>query len=539
MLVCRLWLNVIHPIALPDTVHITRESAIHKLGQALESQCSNKAQIKDLVIHSVGLSEEVLGSYQDCFPKVRSLYLEGCCYIVILSEKNTQRKEKLMSWIADIEALEFRCNLPLDKCLLTGGTHSALKTLVVIAASRTDIDVLANAPNLTSLTLGNISISISYLEKIHSNLLFLKSLELENIYLEPLDTLEAIPEMVTPSEVVTTLFITTLHNDANKETGWILKYLGYIRRKYTNLVEFRFLIGSLKPVSNLNEEKIFRNEMLPLIKHIGSKARLVEIDCFCMLSQLLELMNSAGFRAECLKLSSTCSNSKASGWIFLNPHSFIGDLTINVNSSRWIPYFSSLMSSIKTLIIKGNSNFQYHGSRPNSTICLKNILGTCSSSLSTLKIEKFGIDAPPSICPSYSLTKLQIFSHCISPAAWDFIARSLPKLRYLEVDFNIHGVPEMMARNVELGSINLYRLDLHLKPQTYLKIKTNMDNRTRYFYIPHQGVSGINWKMANHRCIWGTLGQTTHEEAMTHSHKMIYLEFNSVQLLYINNMVAN
>jgi hypothetical protein len=78
-------------------------------------------------------------------------------------------------------------------------------------------------------------------------LLFLKSLELENIYLEPLHTLEAIPEIVTPSEVVTTLFITTLPGDANNETGWILKYLGYIQRKYTNLVEFRFLIGSPKP----------------------------------------------------------------------------------------------------------------------------------------------------------------------------------------------------------------------------------------------------------------------------------------------------
>jgi hypothetical protein len=97
----------------------------------------------------------------------------------------------------------------------------------------------------------------------------------------------------------------------------------------------------------------------------------------------------------------------------------------------------------------------------------------------------------------------------------------------------------MVARNVELGSINLYRLDLHLKPQTYLKIKTNMDNRTRYFHTTIIDLSGINWKMANHRCIWGTLGQTTHEEAMTHSHKMIYLEFNSVQLLYINNMIAN
>jgi hypothetical protein len=97
MLVCRLWLNVIHPIALPDTVHITRESAIHELSQALESQCSNKAQIKDLVIHSVGLNEEVLSSYQDCFPKFRSLYLQGCYYTEMLSEKNTQRKEKLMS----------------------------------------------------------------------------------------------------------------------------------------------------------------------------------------------------------------------------------------------------------------------------------------------------------------------------------------------------------------------------------------------------------------------------------------------------------
>jgi hypothetical protein len=116
-------------------------------------------------------------------------------------------------------------------------------------------------------------------------------------------------------------------------------------------------------------------------------------------------------------------------------------------------------------------------------------------------------------------------------------ACSLPR-NYLEVVFNIYGVSEMMTRNVELSSINLYRLDLHLKPQTYLKIKTNMDNRTRYFHTPHVLMSGINWKAADHRCVWGTLGQIAHEEATETSHKMVSLEFNSVKTIYINNKVA-
>jgi hypothetical protein len=144
-----------------------------------------------------------------------------------------------MSWIAKVEVLELRYSLPLDKCLLAWGTNSALKTLVAMAARRKDIDVLANAPNLTRLTLGNICISISYLEKIHSNLLFLKSLELENISLEHPNELETIPKLVTPSEVVTKLLIITTHRiDPNHDTNLILKYLGYIRQKYTNLVEF-------------------------------------------------------------------------------------------------------------------------------------------------------------------------------------------------------------------------------------------------------------------------------------------------------------
>jgi hypothetical protein len=52
-------------------------------------------------------------------------------------------------------------------------------------------------------------------------------------------------------------------------------------------------------------------------------------------------------------------------------------------------------------------------------------------------------------------------------------------------------------------------------------------------------MSGINWKVEDNHLIWGTFRQATHKEAMAHSYKMIYLEFNSVQLLYINNMVAN
>jgi hypothetical protein len=73
MLVCRLWLNVIRPMALPDTVHITGKTDIRRFGQVLDSQYSNKAQIKDLVIHNVGLNEELVYAYQKCFPKVRSL----------------------------------------------------------------------------------------------------------------------------------------------------------------------------------------------------------------------------------------------------------------------------------------------------------------------------------------------------------------------------------------------------------------------------------------------------------------------------------
>jgi hypothetical protein len=555
MLVCHLWLNVIRPMALSETVHITEGNAIRILNQFLDPQISNKAQIKDLVIHFAGLNEEVLDVYQKCFPKVRSLYIQDCYYNTRSespSEQHTQRKNILMSWIAKFEVLELCGSFPLEKCLLAGGIYSALKKLVVMPKNRMGIDILANTPNLISLTLGNIIVSTSYLEKIHSNLLFLKSLELENISLEPPDALEAISELVTPSEIVTTLFITTRHDDVNKETGLILQCLRYIRRKYTNLVEFRFLIGSLEPVSNLNEQRIFSNEMLPLIKHIGSKARLVEIDCSSMLPHLLELMNSSGFQAKCLKLTSTYGNSKLPYSVFLNTHSFIRELTINVDSSRWSPFFPSLMPSIKTLTIKGNHNFLYHRFIPHSTICLQETLGACSNSLSTLRIEKCSVNAPSSICQSYSLTTLQIHTSYISPAVCNFIAQSLPSLRYLELGFQevmnweaiepgSHNVyfPETLKQNVELGSINLYRLDLHLERQICLKIKTNMDNRARYFYTPKPCMSGINWKVADHRCIWSTLRQATNEEIMVHSHNRIYLELNSVKLLYINNMVAN
>ena len=75
MLVCRHLLNVIRPMALPDTVHITRENSIPRLGQVLDTQRSNKAQITDLVIDSVDLNEELVDAYQKCLPKVRSLYL--------------------------------------------------------------------------------------------------------------------------------------------------------------------------------------------------------------------------------------------------------------------------------------------------------------------------------------------------------------------------------------------------------------------------------------------------------------------------------
>jgi hypothetical protein len=127
-----------------------------------------------------------------------------------------------------------------------------------------------------------------------------------------------------------------------------------------------------------------------------------------------------------------------------------------------------------------------------------------------------------------------------------FLARSLPNLRYLELGFlevkdstiAEPNATKILHLNVALASIDLIRFDIHLEKQTYILIRTNTDNRTRYFFSPNKSMSGMNWKTASHRCVWGTLGQTTHEEVTELSHKMVSLEFNSVKTIYINNMVA-
>ncbi|KAI8882560.1 hypothetical protein K501DRAFT_273506 [Backusella circina FSU 941] len=541
MLVCHQWADVIRSEVLYDTIHINEEYTIGRLGQFLDSHPSRKAQIKNMVVHSPVSQWGCLDYFSNYFPKLRSLYIYSCSSDTIIEsnpKENDQRQMNRMTWVSKIEVLEqYHCLHP-NQCILSLGMYNALEKLVIHnggSISIMNMDILANAPNIISLTLGRIEISINDLEKILSNLVLLKYLELHNVILKTLseDTKTA-PELVTPVKSLKTLLITLRHDDANNDTITILRCLQYIQYKCINLLKFRFIIDSTVMIKRDVEEELVECGILPLLLCLDHGLNSLEINCSTALSSLLNNVYALGFKAHSLNIFMHFSLSKDRRISFRNSKNFIQQLTLNINSSKWVSDVLENLKSLKILHIKGMHNFVMSWSYSQYEINLDDIFTSCSNSLESLKIETFHLIYSVQIHhQAYSLTKLEIDIREVFPGVYSFISSFLPHLRYLGLSYCIRATGV-----VKLGIFNLYRLDLCLIPCAYIKITTDRNNNDRYYHIKNQHKNSTDVKVPDETRVWDRLRQMTPEDAITHLDEMLCFEFNSVQQLYINNMIA-
>ncbi|KAI8883070.1 hypothetical protein K501DRAFT_273060 [Backusella circina FSU 941] len=376
MLVCKLWADSIGSGTLFDTVHINEVYTFDRFRRYFDPRFGKRAHIKSLVMSS-------------------RLLMQG--------HDNRQHKH-LRSWISKIEALEHYNCYHLDNTLLPLRNFSALKRLVVknASAGTVNTNVLANAPNITSLTLEGFLISTSTLEAIHSDLVALTSLELENMTLMGSNDNQAVnPALITPSALVTRVFITS----CTSYTPLVQNWLQYIRYKHTHLRELRFLYKFTRPIQMENEKTLITTGVLPLLQDIGCNLRLLKMDCSTSLQLLFERMKSLG------------SRQKKALWCFLDKHHFIRELTLNLNSVIWVPRLLRDMNSLKVLTIKEMHAFTCAVNEIQSVVQLEKIFTSGLVSLLSLRIEEFKVN---SITPANAicfLTKLDIRAIYIDTSA--------------------------------------------------------------------------------------------------------------------------
>ncbi|KAI8885441.1 hypothetical protein K501DRAFT_270708 [Backusella circina FSU 941] len=542
MLVCHQWADIIRSTVLLDTVHINNKYTFAKLRRYLDAQASKKAQIKNLVIHSPLNRQEALNYFQKYFPRIRSLYIRDYTFHRLnrrnINQDNNKQSD-FMSWIAKIEVFEqYNCS-NLSQCFLTLGKFSALKKLVIDMSNFTgtlNINVLANAPNITNFTLRRCIIWTRDLEVIHLNLLLLESLKLDSITLgTPRVDDNIVLEAVIPSELVTTLLITTFHKNANGDTRKILECLRYIRHKYTNLLQYRFIIDSTEIIKDPAERTFIESGILPTLPDLNRGLSLLEVNCCTLLPSLLMEMHSLGFNTHCLNISLHFSTSKFLHRknLLADNYSFIQQLTLNINSSKWIFHIARNMASLKILHIKVMSNFKYDRFKRQSIIRLEEIFSLSLKSLDSLIIETFDVDCITLLDQSFSLTKLEIYSQQIYTSAYRFISSCLPHLRYLTLGYMLTA-----NKNINLDALRLYRLDLHMVRDMYIRITTDNGSKNRYFCAKGQTNYKRVGKLPDETRFWDTLYQIAPETARLHDHEMIYFGFNSIQQLYINHMLA-
>ncbi|KAI8874791.1 hypothetical protein K501DRAFT_314443 [Backusella circina FSU 941] len=198
--------------------------------------------------------------------------------------------------------------------LLANQIYPHLKSLAVSIypiSGKEFIHLLVNAPNLTSLTLNQFTITIERLELLHKTLPHLQHLcILQGVVAHGL----AVNWPIKPATLVRRAFFKIHCGKLDGKT----KLLQYMRRKYTNLVDFTLRnIFNRENLLNMTEldSDFFIDGVLPLLANFGPQLKrltfrvplLDETDIMILIKakyQLehlgLETSNSTGIIKECL-----------------------------------------------------------------------------------------------------------------------------------------------------------------------------------------------------------------------------------------------
>ncbi|KAI8882230.1 hypothetical protein K501DRAFT_273848 [Backusella circina FSU 941] len=259
MLVCRHWKEMLEHSALYHTFCIFSQASLDWLTEKIQKYPDISSSIERLVI-CYQQPDVNLSTLLPLLPSIKTILCSIGDYNNLIIDQTVQ-----YPWSKYIKRIDDSTVGSIAYHLLSSNTCPNLTTLKVADYSRNIIPLLKNAPALTRLSLGFGIIPLKYLEIIHQNTPYLKSLIIQNVSVDGPE----INDMIEPATSVTECIFTNVNVGTFKMR---IDLLVYILKKYPSLSKFIYNVKESEQTDR-NIDKLNECGWNPLFQGLGPQLK--------------------------------------------------------------------------------------------------------------------------------------------------------------------------------------------------------------------------------------------------------------------------
>jgi hypothetical protein len=408
------------------------------------------------------------------FPNIKVFFMSQPCDLPF-SEKLSPHP-----WCKQIEYIGECLKGVHVQQILTSGTCPQLKNIAVYGdyrrSRRNFIDLMTNAPALTTLNISGFQFSLLDLESLHQKLPLLYSLTLESIEID----CSIFPSNISATPSMRTLNIDTTSMLKGEEEVNLFRY---ITVKYTHLLELSFdkMLGSTMSNAIIKKSLNSNNASASFMEQLGSDLEALslgsgrqDLNPFEMLDDGVLQIRKIGADKPLLQQITRSDIAQCVHTLTVNHWNHCIDL-------GWLKEFS---------VLKELTLFNVGGelSRKRRMIKPSELLKNLGESIEILHLCGLKLTNDFSVVRQHPLKSISFENVTLAPQLDGFISQSFPKLHTLIFEFCHLGGRSLILPNIDLSYFRIIE-KLPINDTAMLVISLHSNERTWYFANPKIDIS--------------------------------------------------
>ncbi|KAI8879691.1 hypothetical protein K501DRAFT_303082 [Backusella circina FSU 941] len=468
MRACQSWERSVKKLSLFDTVRVSSMVALERLVKKVTVEPQQGYKVQRLIIDTIIDMSFDMAMLPILFPNLRFFYVWGW-------EVSQSSEEMFLDpWQKQLEFVGEQVGSSFTKRLLTNGICTQLKTLAFTLKydEGNNLDLYANAPNLTTLILTGFKFQLEDLEILHRHLPLLVTLKLK--YGSLINS--GLPIDIEPA---TSILVLSAFQLRISQSDAYINLLQYIRQKYTNVTDLLLNFSWAEDC----ESKV--NDILslgwnPLFQYLGSNLHTLWLDPDTLPSGIFHVLDEANCHIKHLRLSEACLRTSKESLKTSHQRNSIETLVLEfqgrgVTGFYWLQFISKLRS-LKVIF----------SIIPKEDKLINDILDHCPNTVESLAIENNKLNFDFTTLRQYAIKRLELKNVTLPSGMDTFLSLHIPKLNRLRLE----GC-EFNGDFFVLQNIHLHYLDIisRIPVDKQLVMVKTLGDQKGYMYIPRHKVN--------------------------------------------------
>jgi hypothetical protein len=472
MTVCRHWAKTIKESVLFHTIRVCSLGQMTQLIKKVRQEPLQGAKVERLVLDLKPSDKFRMNNLPILFPNIKVFIALNIDPKIDFNDMRAVDRLTPHPWYQHIQHIAEYANSMHSYYILNSGPCLNLTNLSIHwdddKCDKAIVDLLENAPALTTLNITGADFNLIDLETLHRNVPLLKSLGVYDSQME----CEFFPYDCDPAPHITHIDFTSIGVDSSTDE---VSLLHYFLRKYPNMVDFSYSLVVFDEFEYASEEG-YNKGLLPLMESLGTQLTTFKFGLTAESVFPFDLLDEAGCKLKKLTLGLIVEEPALDELVRscqpLYLQTLITHYILDYSDLEWINEFMNLR--------------ELHMAKPfttedliDKTLDLDELLGVLGHKLEVLSVRGVVLTFNLMKIQKYRLKSFSVDSECLTPQLDTFISQSFPELRSLTFKTCRWNNDAFILPNINLSYLEIK--DRRLKDAEKILIITLKDNERRWY----------------------------------------------------------